>query len=308
MKANDIYERLKVFIKRHRPLYAMSYPLRLTIAHIKGRSIAKAHREFEICYESMIGNVESGTVLVRAPDFMGSFEMDLRSHIFKRLIKSNRYETELAKLVKSSIDGGKDAIDVGANIGLFTVLLSKLISKGNRVLSIEPVPSVQAYLRRNIQRNACDESVIPYQGIAVDKPGDYLLNVVPGLEEYSSVGSLVHPSIVGKTSEVITVRGDTIDNLVAELSLCPGFIKVDTEGAEFQVLNGALHTIKTHQPIMLLELSAGMMEKLDASPQMVIQLLNDIGYEVSDAYRPGTPLAVPFEGEIFAVPKAVNGK
>ena len=69
-------------------------------------------------------------------DFRGHFAMDVRSDIFKRLVFQGEYEPELMRLCNSLIDPHRDAIDIGANLGFFSVLMAKAVApNGGRVVS-----------------------------------------------------------------------------------------------------------------------------------------------------------------------------
>lgn len=246
--------------------------------------------------------VIEGSLVVEMPDFRGSFEIDFRSIILKMILKDNNYEPELVRIVKTYINPLKDAIDVGANIGLYTILLSKIISQNNKVLSIEPSPLALKYLNNNIKRNNSINSVIVYEGISANTKGNYKLNVIPGMEEYSSLANLVHPDIKNKCHEQININGETIDNLINNYNLDPGFIKVDTEGAEYLVFSGALETIRKYKPVILSEVQDRLLSSFGHNSAKVFNLLMDNGYKIINARNPELPINTPFNGDILAIP------
>ncbi len=254
----------------------------------------------------MFGMVEDGSVVVRIPQFRGSFEIDVRSHTLKRAVLSRIDPPERVELATRQIDPQRDVLDIGANIGLYTIVFSKVISSGHKVFSVEPTPRALELLHRNIKRNGCAESVIVFEGVATDAKGSCRLNVIPGMEQYSSLGELVHSSIQGKLYQSIEVRGDTIDNMVAQFGLVPGFIKVDTEGAEYLVFRGAMYTLEKHKPVIWFELSDLLLSSLGHTSRMVIGLLEEIGYEIRDALNPTAPITDPFDGEILAIPRGTK--
>ncbi|OAD21382.1 hypothetical protein THIOM_002853, partial [Candidatus Thiomargarita nelsonii] len=69
-------------------------------------------RRFEEFYNSLFESVEKGSLIVRVPDFKGIFEIDFRSHILQRILKTKHYEPELVELVKKHIDPQKDVLDI----------------------------------------------------------------------------------------------------------------------------------------------------------------------------------------------------
>ncbi|MCB1823773.1 MAG: FkbM family methyltransferase [Candidatus Competibacteraceae bacterium] len=240
--------------------------------------------------------------MIHVPDYYGSFEMDIRSHILKRLVVTGYYEPQLLKLVKSHIKRNVDAIDVGANIGLYTVLFANLISPTNKVLAIEPIPSVLYYLHRNIKRNNLGNQVIFFEGVSKECSGLAEIQTVIGNEEYSSMRDIAHPSAREMKFLQITVSGETIDNLVKLNSLSPGFIKIDTEGAELMVLKGALRTLETARPVIISELSDRLLAGFNSDTDEVLSLLEGKGYVVIDVLTGHRPIK-PFHGNIIALPK-----
>jgi FkbM family methyltransferase len=209
-----------------------------------------------------------------------------------------QYEPELVKTVKYRIDPDRDAIDVGANVGLFTVLMSSLLAASSRVLAIEPTPGALYYLHRNLERNHHTTNAIVFEGVATRIAGEVAINVVPGMEEYSSTAELVHPDVKGKPKQQLRVVGDTLDNLVERFALQPGFIKIDTEGAELDVLSGARQTVAKYRPVIVCESwPDDLLIAAGGNPGAVTRLLQCYGYEVLD-----------HEGEIIAVPLPISAE
>jgi FkbM family methyltransferase len=242
--------------------------------------------------------VEAGSLIVGLPDYFGSFEIDCHSDVLRMIMVKGEYEPELVKAVKSRVDPNRDAIDVGANVGLFTVLLSRLLAESGRVLAIEPTPGALHYLYKNLERNHSNTKVVVFEGVATQISGEFTINVVPGMEEYSSIVELVHPDAKGKPTNQLKVPGSTIDELVERFALHPGLMKIDTEGTELKVLMGARQTLAVHRPVIVCEswpdeliLAAG------GSPGAVAQLLRSHGYDVLD-----------HGGEIIAVPVPTAAK
>ena len=287
---------LKQRIKSSKILRTLLSPVILIRRAWLGKNI-----DFDSFYSSVFSNVIEGSLVVVANDFRGSFEIDFRSHLLKRLLKYKDYELELVKLIEKYLPADKDVIDVGANVGLFTVLFSKLIENKNKVLAIEPTPAALAFLEANVNRNSCNKKVIIHSGVASNSEGSFSINVIPGMEEYTSMGKIVHESARDKISNSIKVEGKTIDSLVGKYGINPGFIKIDTEGSEYKVLKGAEGILKKYKPIVLSELSEKLLIEQSASCFEVYDFFKGLGYRVVDAY---TLLEVtsPIEGEIIAFP------
>ncbi len=237
--------------------------------------------------------------VVRVPEFGGTFQIDVRSDLFSRLIASGEYEPDLAAIAKENLHTDRDAIDVGANVGFFGCLLSK---GSRKVLCCEPTPNASEFLRNNLIRNKLS-NVSVFQGAVSNSNGAMVLSFIEGREEYSSLGGIDHPR--GQTSEVkeISVPTKTIDELVAEHDLDPCFMKVDVEGAEFLVFDGARKTLANHRPVVLAELSDVLLKQKGSSAKEVIGLFKSLNYNVIDPLNPDIPAGTRGFGDILATPK-----
>jgi FkbM family methyltransferase len=261
---------------------------------------------FQEFLNKAFSNVEEGSLVVNVPNLGGRFEIDFRSHILLRILRKKQYEQELITLAGQFLDPEKDVLDIGANIGLFTVFFAQRVKTPCKVLAIEPTPRAQHYLRQNLERNGVVSSVINFEGLVSAEPGRYEINFIPGKEEYASLGKIVHASTIGQEPQKIFVTGQTVDNLVERYRLHPGFIKIDTEGAELLVLRGALKTLQQEHPVILFELSDRLLASLNSSSEQVIVLLRECGYRLMNADDLKGTISFPFEGSILALPEVLG--
>ena len=249
-------------------------------------------------FNKIFSNIIEGNLIVTVDNIPGKFEIDARSHILKKVLISKEYEPEIVDLILKNVNPEKDAINVGANIGLYVNLLADNIQLNGKVLAIEPTPNAFHLLKANIERNENSTKVILFNGIASDSPGIFKINIVPGNEEYSSVGDISHLAIVNKDFVSLEIVGETIDNLVERNGLEPGIIVIDVEGAENNVLNGAIETLKKYHPVIITELDDNLLLKQDSDSLKVIKFLQKLNYEIMDSDNkfPG----FPFMGNIIA--------
>jgi FkbM family methyltransferase len=291
--------RLLSFLKKNKLLFTILYPI-VWLRRKKAKHIQEQKTRF---FESTNEIVESGSLVVKLPVYRGSFEIGFHSSILKIILVYRDYESEIAGLIEKYIDPEKDALDVGANVGFHSVLLARLINSDHRVLAFEPTPNAIYYLKNNLKRNDCEYKVIIYEGIASDADGIFTLNVIEGLEEYSSVGSLTHPYTKNYKSHSVSVKGNTIDNLVTQYNLSPGFIKIDTEGSEYSVFKGAEQTIRTHRPVIISELSETLLADQKHSCSEIFCLLYSLGYNIIDI-KSLKAVQNTIEGNFIAIPYA----
>jgi FkbM family methyltransferase len=240
-------------------------------------------------------------VVKRVDAFRGEFELELSSHITQSILFSG-FEHSFVSLVEAALRQGGDVVDIGANVGLYTVLCSRLTGARGKVLAVEPAPGPLELLRANVRRNQLD-NVIIFQGAVAKSPGEMSLFVPEGNEEYSSLGLVTHPNAPNQGREV-TVQTETLDRLVAEHRLVPAFMKVDVEGAEGEVFAGARDVLERVRPTILSELDDRLLAPFGWSKARVLDLLEDHRYRTFDAVS-GRELernGSPFIGEVIAAP------
>ena len=238
---------------------------------------------------------------LRIDEFEGEFYLDARSSLFKRVVTSGEYEPELTQRCIDHLDPDRDVIDIGANVGFHAVLFGQHVRAG-RVLSVEPIPGALSRLRRNLARNGLTDRVEIFEGVISSNSEEVEIKMIPGREEFSSLGAMTHPSVAGAKIEFLTVAATTLDELVATKGLNPGFIKVDVEGAEHLVFAGGGQTLRQFRPVVLSELSDPLLKSNGSSSADVIAAIERCGYQVIDPLCPGVrPGLRPF-GDILCVP------
>jgi FkbM family methyltransferase len=201
----------------------------------------------------------------------------------------------------SHIDKRKDVIDIGANIGFYTVLLAKQIST-NRLVAVEPTSKALNRLYYNIHLNKVESNVTVFEGVISDHNGEIIIKSIKGKEEYSTICLPSHPGIGDQEILEEKVKCITLDDLVLLFNLNPGFIKIDVEGAEMLVFKGGLETLKKYKPIILSELSDDLLKKNGTSGIEIINLIRSIGYKVIDPLNSSNTFENQKFGEILCLP------
>lgn len=227
--------------------------------------------------------------LVRLPEFNGQFFLDRRSDLFKRIILNKCYEPQLSQCCRNLIDKNRDAIDIGANVGFFTVLFANILNN-RKVLSIEPTKLAQTRLYKNIVLNQVKDKVIVFEGAATNRAGEIEIKTIEGKEEYSSVGAMALPCIATESFTIQKVMSTTIDELVGMHAIDPGFIKMDVEGVEHLVLAGAQNTLAKSRPIILSELSDFLLKKNGSSAIDVVNIIKSFGYNILNPINKDIPI------------------
>jgi FkbM family methyltransferase len=166
--------------------------------------------------------------------------------------------TDNTHLCASRLVSGRSftCLDVGANIGVFTLALARLCP-GGRIFAFEPSPSTFRFLSENINSHACTTVVAVPLALA-DHDGKVLFHDVSFFE----AGSFTVPDGSPLTSEVIgsdlrSVACEKLDTFVQRAGLKRvDFIKIDVEGSELSVLEGAGETLTHFHPLVMLEFNS----------------------------------------------------
>lgn len=159
------------------------------------------------------------------------------------------YERVERQLFCAALKPRCNVLDIGANIGIYTLLASK---RGARVFAVEADPANANVLRQNLERNGLADRVDIHQMAATDCPASLRLHRNP----FNSGGS----SVCGK-GDGVRVQGRTIDSLgLPPIDIC----KMDIEGSELPALRGMRETIRRSPHMkLLMECSRDQSELLE---------------------------------------------
>ena len=147
---------------------------------------------------------------------------------------------------------GSVAIDVGANVGIFTIPLARAVGPDGRVLAFEPAPANVTRLVQNVALNGL-ENVDVHAVAVADRPGEVTLRL--GVDPaFHSTTTVAEARAAGTT---LTVRSETLDAVWAEAGApAVSIVKVDTEGGELATLRGAERLFDRCRPTLLVEAKA----------------------------------------------------
>lgn len=147
-------------------------------------------------------------------------------------------------LLKNAIRSGMTVIDVGANIGYYALMFSSFILDNGRIICFEPDPTNLRELRANVAANKLEGLVTIVPSAVGDLDG--MIRFEPGLNSH----------IVADGSREVAIT--KIDSLALDKL---GFMKIDVEGYEGAVLDGACKTIEQFHPTLFVELHPQLLTK-----------------------------------------------
>lgn len=211
-----------------------------------------------------------------------------------------RSEREDWDFIESLIPANGTVLDIGANVGWFTIQLAKKYPE-SKIYAFEPVASTYTRMRRNLSLNGIVElssrggQVFAVNAGLYDKDGASTI-YVPGSSEASSLQPINDAFYLRKDQEgqaVQTCQIKTMDTFVREQGIdCLDFIKCDTEGAEKMVFAGARHVLGELRPMVYTEMLRKHAKRFGYHPNEIIELFREFGYR---CYREEKSRLIPFE-------------
>lgn len=208
---------------------------------------------------------------------VGGFKIWLNPHdlgIARELLGAGEYEKYEIELFRASVKPGMVLLDVGANIGIYSLAAAQQTCDRASIFAFEPEPSVMAMLRDNIQLNGY-RSIIPIDKALADKRQVLKLNV-----DKANFGK--HSLVVTSSADLqIEIQAMTVDEFVREHNLARvDLIKLDVEGAEGMVFAGAMHTIARFGPVIFMEYTPDWLVRAGTDTRQLFAGLERLGYRV----------------------------
>jgi FkbM family methyltransferase len=139
---------------------------------------------------------------------------------------------------RAAVRPGATVLDVGANVGAYTVLFAHWTGPAGRVIAFEPAPGSIAGLREHVRLNGLSSRVEIVEAAVSNEVGSAVFDC----EGVSGANALVPD---GAASGTITVATTSLDAFCADRDLRPSVIKIDVEGAELDVLRGGRRVLST---------------------------------------------------------------
>lgn len=184
------------------------------------------------------------------------------------------YEPHVAAIFREYLKPGMSVVDIGANIGYFSILGASLVGAQGKVYAFEPNPENAKLLEASRRANGFEHLVI-YQVAAGRRPGLLVLNTsysngttaTPSQELSSLLGSRTVPCL---DLDTLLHRAERID-----------LMKIDIEGAEYNAVVGAARLIETFKPLIVSEFSPPQISGIcGVSGEDYLRFLLDLGYDL----------------------------
>lgn len=198
-------------------------------------------------------------------------KMRLRPDQFMdRSVYFHAFEPCVARALLGQLHAGDTFIDVGANIGYYTLAAARIVGPTGRVISFEPQPRIFARLCEHVQMNGLG-NVTCHPWALADQDGELQLHVPP-----AEVG-FGHASLAKQdwaAAECVPVPVRRLDDLLLPSLERLDVIKLDAEGAELAILQGARQLLHRFHPHLVVELNAQTAANFHYHPLEIVDFLH----------------------------------
>ena len=201
----------------------------------------------------------------------------LKHHMYPNIYQlyTGEYEPFTMKLFRDSIESGMTVLDIGAHIGIYSLLAAAQMSSGGQVLAFEPDPRNLAFLEENVKINGFTDliRIVPKAVCETEK------KALLYLSQHTGLNSLIHSSNPRpKALEIDAISMDSFLDKIISIDV----IKMDIEGAEIYALQGMQRTLeRTNANLKLfLELNPGSLQQAGCSVEAFFSKLREFKLEI----------------------------
>jgi FkbM family methyltransferase len=191
------------------------------------------------------------------------------------------FERVEVTLVGAHLKSGMKVVDVGANVGLYSIVAQQRVGAAGQIWAFEPSHESFARLKRNLQLNRCI-SVHPFQlALGDQKDGTLKLRSAKGFgDAYRYLEAASNAIQDGGYEE--PVRVTTLDKWARDAGVeTIDFLKVDVEGGEFRMLTGAREVLGSNpNAVVFFENESDWCRRAGCSQEDSLRLLEDLGFGV----------------------------
>lgn len=196
------------------------------------------------------------------------------------LLLDGLWESHATGWLQKTLRTGGVMVDVGANIGYFTLLAANLVGAQGRVVAVEAHPDLFELLRRNVVMNGHRSLVTLCNAAAWSSPGRLPFHRRVGYASNSSLASAGATGLqqLGDSEETCEVEAVVLDDVLSGLDRID-VLKIDVEGAEIKAFHGLSRTIESHPEMQVMfEWSPEQLQLMGDRPSELVDLLAEAGF------------------------------
>ncbi|MCW8956162.1 MAG: FkbM family methyltransferase [Gammaproteobacteria bacterium] len=222
-------------------------------------------------------------LIAYAKKYSSKLKFKIEDTVGRRIYKNGSYESDLSDFINNHIqfNEGDIALDIGANIGWYSLLLDKKMPEGCQIYAFEPDPLNYQLLTFNIQLNSANK-IKAIQSALSNK------NEIKKLYRYSNKNLGRHSLLDINKGDFVDVEALILDDFLKSNNVDINrvkFAKIDIEGYEYFALSGALQALESIN-CLISEFVPRYLEHGSVDPGLLINLLEDKGFK-SNVFKDG---------------------
>jgi FkbM family methyltransferase len=251
-----------------------------TLPHVRGRG------RLEVALDRALGG-HGWREVIRVRDV--EMEVALDDLVGRTLYLNGVFEPMGTAAARALVEPGAVVFDVGAHVGYYSLLFSRLAGPRGLVQAFEPVPETAARLRSNLARNpALEETVRVLEFALSDGDGRMTMHVAgptnPGASHVVTTVEVDDPhrraAGVTRTKDVECRAGDSVWAELGRPNV--GLVKIDVEGHELHVLRGLHETLRASRCPVLTEVRDRLLRGAGGSREQLFGFMDELGYSSYD--------------------------
>jgi len=277
--------KLITLIKKMNRFINLKYPL-IT------RKIAKIYIIKHLYRFIVINFLKANTVKIDGHKLFLDSEDSLRLSVYGQF---EAFETEV---IKKEIKEGDVVLDIGANIGYYTLIFAKLVGPKGKVFAFEPDPENFALLNKNIKINEYKNVVLINKAVS-NETGEIKLY----LNEYNKANHQIYPSKNHRKS--ILIQTTRLDDFFKDYKGKIDFVKIDIEGAEYLAIQGMSNLLNKNKNIKIItEFYPCWLENFNVKSEEYLKLLSKHGFKLYNLNKNAVKkTSIPDLSKVYTVRK-----
>lgn len=246
------------------------------------RSVEELRRAFVMSGEfrsavDVVATVDVSNIVIKEIDDSLRLFVDLADTHVGLNVVLGAYEPDERAFIVSHLRAGDVALDVGANIGFFSILMAAQVGPAGHVYSFEPLNRNAALLERSVAENRFQTRVTVTRAAVAEAQGTLELISPRVTNNWGGAYLRTDSSEVPADHELLSVPIVTLDTCALRRPV--RLIKLDAEGAEMRVLRGAKAILQQDRPVILVELNQQQLASVSrCSASDVINEMVRLGY------------------------------
>lgn len=198
--------------------------------------------------------------------------LGITDHIERHLRIEQQWDRPVSAVLHAVLKPGSTFLDIGANIGYFSLLASRMVGEAGRVISVEPSHRALRKFTENMHRNRCGNVTLLSVGA-----GDTFQNLRLTLANEGNIGGSSILTDPGR-QPTESIAAIPLASLLKPLRVCPDLIKMDIEGFELFALKGIYSELDWHCPVVC-EVTAEFLQRNGQSVRELLSFMADHGYQ-----------------------------